>query len=145
MIEATNEIIPKALAEWLDKAVRIDETKILEDLASNVATEHEVDKHILNVAVKITQIESELDAKKRQLTLDHLYSQTEDKLVNNLKLSRAEIDKFVDFHPDIVALKARLGRAKAALDFFEKSARAIRQKNYSMSDIIKFRMFLAGQ
>ena len=67
-----------------------------------------------------------------------------DDAYNNLRLNKVEIDYAIDSNAEVRALKRKIKEMNNMISFYERALQTIRNKNYTMKNLIDYMKFKAG-
>lgn len=137
--------VPKDIETEIDKMVSIDDTKIEEELENNITFESIITKYLYDTTDTLIEQETKLNTKRRELRTKYITGNTDnDDEYSNLRLNKTELDSVVETHRDVIVLRQKVKELENVISFYERTLQTIRNKNYTLKNLIEFRKFQAG-
>lgn len=137
--------IPKEVVEQINEFIELDKTNIEEELENNITYESILNSYIYESTDKLIEYESRLDEIRSALRPKYMTGNTDaDDAYNNLRLNKVEIDYAIDSNAEVRALKRKIKEMNNMISFYERALQTIRNKNYTMKNLIDYMKFKAG-
>jgi hypothetical protein len=137
--------VPKDIETEIDKMVSIDDTKIEEELENNITFESIITKYLYDTTDTLIEQETKLNTKRRELRTKYITGNTDnDDEYSNLRVNKTELDSVVETHRDVIVLRQKVKELENVISFYERTLQTIRNKNYTLKNLIEFRKFQAG-
>lgn len=129
--------IPNEIKEEIDEALKIDETKLSENLKDGISYEKKIIDGIYTIGQKIIKIEDEIREKTEELHNYYLFE-------FNRKLPVTEIKVKIENNKDMRPLKKKLAYLNNMLKYYELVRDLLQQRNYNIKLILDYSKFKAG-
>lgn len=137
--------VPKDIETEIDKMVSIDDTKIEEELENNITFESIITRYLYDTTDTLIEQETKLNTKRRELRTKYITGNTDnDDEYSNLRVNKTELDSVVETHRDVIVLRQKVKELENVISFYERTLQTIRNKNYTLKNLIEFRKFQAG-
>lgn len=136
--------IPDSVQQQINDMMEFDEDQLEKEIESNISHESIISKHLYEANDILIDHETLMSAKRRELRLKYITGNTDEKDVNDIRLNRSEIEMTIDGNRDVLVLSQKIKELENMIKYYERVLQNIRNKNYSMKNILDFRKFQSG-
>ncbi len=136
--------VPDSIQKQIDEMMEFDELNLEKDIENNITYESIISKHLYESNDILIDHEIALAAKRRELRLKYITGNTDEKDVNDIRLNRTEIDSTIDGNREVLVLSQKIKELENMIKYYERALQSVRNKNYSMKNILDFRKFQNG-
>ena len=138
--------INKDLLNEFDRMTNIDKDNIESELENNIGNEAILIQLLYDVNDTLIQHETALASKKKEVRLKYMLGKTDDEdELYGLRINKTELETIVDSNRDVIVLKQKIKEINNIVEYYEKMLQTVRNKNYTLKNIIDFRKFQAGE
>lgn len=136
--------VPDSIQQQIDDMLTFNEDALEKEIEKNISNESFVSKLLYDTNDILIDHETQLIEKRRELRLKYITGNTDEKDINDIRLNRTEIENTIDGNQRVLILSQKIKELENMIQYYERALMNIRNKNYSMKNILEFRKFQSG-
>lgn len=137
--------MPKEVESTIDEMIKIDVDKLDEELENNIANEAILNHLIYTATDKEIVYESELSSLKKKLRSNYIKGNIDDNdEFSGIRFTKSEVDTYIECDREVIELNRKIKELHNIIEYYGRMLQTVRNKNFTMKNIIELKKFQAG-
>ena len=137
--------IPKEVESAIDEMIKIDVNNLDGELENNIANEAILNHLIYTSTDKEIEYEATLSSLKKKLRANYIKGNIDDNDdFSGIRFTKSEVDTYIECDREVIELTRKIKELSNAITYYERMLQTVRNKNFTMKNIIELKKFQAG-